>query len=87
MSIYDIDSTVREVIGTTRHGVGYNQYKNVGLGQNKGLGLRRAVNANDVITIIQKVLARMPEVQQASGRISIKMTNEPTIKTLSFKYR
>jgi len=87
MSIYDIDNTVREVIGTTRRNAGLGPKKSMGMGQGMGLGKRREFTSGDVMVIVKKVMEKLPEVQSASGQITLKMSSEPMPKTLSFKYR
>ena len=53
------------------------------LGSNVSMSTR--VNPRNVITQIERLLDRMPEVTKASGSITVKFNNG-NIKTLNFKY-
>lgn len=53
------------------------------LGKNVGMGMR--VNPRNVVTQIERLLDRMPEVTKASGSITVRFSNGVN-KTLIFKY-
>jgi hypothetical protein len=79
MGIMDIDNMVNRVV---KGGVkpSFGQSSNT-------LTIGLVATAEDVAKLVEVVLDKIPNVEKASGQITVKLTNSSTPKTIGIKYR